>query len=84
MLLRKSIELENTLSDIIHLWNSEVELWPETIRRMLMLNNTGRNDLEPEPFESWVGPPGLEKKKKKTGDSCLDRPRPIFRARAPH
>jgi len=30
-----------------------------------MLNNTGRNDLEPEPFESWVGPPGLEKKNRK-------------------
>jgi len=31
-----------------------------------MLNNTGRNDQESGLFQSWVGPPGLEKRKQAT------------------
>ena len=60
--LLKSIE--NTLIGIVHPLNSGVELWPETIRRIL--NNTSRSDPESGPFESWVGPQGLEKRKQAT------------------
>jgi hypothetical protein len=57
--------IEKTLISIVHPLNSEVELWPETIRRILN-NTTGRNNQESGPFESWVGPQGLEKRKQAT------------------
>jgi hypothetical protein len=56
--------IEKTLIDIVHALNTEVERWPETIRTIL--NRTGGNDQEAEPFETWYGPPGLEKRKQST------------------
>jgi hypothetical protein len=53
--------IEKTMIDIVHMRNSVVERWPETIRTML--NRTGENDQEAVPFESWYRPPGLEKRK---------------------
>jgi hypothetical protein len=47
--------IEKTLIDAVHFRNSVVERWPKTIRMML-----GGNE-GPQAFESWVGPPGLEK-----------------------
>ena len=56
--------IEKTMIDIVHMRNSVVERWPESIRTML--NRTSENDQETVPFESWYGPPGLEKRKQST------------------
>jgi hypothetical protein len=54
--------IEKCLIDVVHFRNSVTERWPETIRRMLADPGTGAA----RPFESWVGPQGLEKRKQGT------------------
>jgi hypothetical protein len=56
--------IEKTMIDIVHMRYSVVERWLETIRTML--NRTSENDQQAVPFESWYGPPGLEKRKQST------------------
>ena len=58
--------IEKTLIDSVHMRNAMVERWPETIR--VMLNRTGGNDqgTQAGPFESWFGPPGLQKRMQST------------------
>jgi len=56
--------IEQVLIKIVHFKNAVIERWPETIR--VMLNDSSLNGRGSQPFESWVGPPGLEKRKQAT------------------
>jgi hypothetical protein len=57
-------EIEQGLINLFHFANSTTERWPRTIR--VMLTKLGEADTEHHPFESWVGPQGLEKRKQAT------------------
>jgi hypothetical protein len=56
--------IEQALINLFHFANSTTERWPSTIRGML--TKLGEEDTEHHPFESWVGPLGLEKRKQST------------------
>jgi hypothetical protein len=56
--------IESAMINVFHFRNSVTERWPETIR--VMLNDASISGEETRPFESWVGPPGLEKRKQGT------------------
>jgi hypothetical protein len=56
--------IEQVLINEFHFKNSTTERWPKTIR--VMLNSDGVDGQAPQAFESWVGPPGLEKRKQST------------------
>ncbi|KIM45634.1 hypothetical protein M413DRAFT_442291 [Hebeloma cylindrosporum] len=53
--------IEKNLIDLVHFRNSVVERWPESIRTML--NDGEKNGQGSVPFDSWHGPPGLERRK---------------------
>lgn len=58
--------IEHELINVVHFRNSVTERWPETVRIMLNRIYVGAQDVNPTPFDSWYGPPGLEKRKQAT------------------
>jgi len=52
--------IEKSMIDLVHFRNAVTERWPETIRTVL--NRADGNDQVSGPFESWVGPQGLQKR----------------------
>ena len=51
--------VEHNIIELVHLRNSVIERWPETIRTML---NRTQADQDSGAFVCWTGPPGLEKR----------------------
>src|SRR5262245_41017914 len=57
--------IEHLLINMFHFCNAMTERWPETVRIMLNRFHTDEQDVK-TPFDSWYGPPGLEKRKQAT------------------